>query len=159
MYIAIAINKLFGHYGEDPVCSCWAPLNITEWISNLLTGLFCKGQSYIHGDELGCGITRIQKVQLNLWLQGLSFKRCNHLAWYQARFIPVLLHWIKLTQTFDSQVLMRRLAFLWNFFCCSHHLRPTRNVPGVGMLDSARMTLFVLAAHWVVSQNDRITEW
>lgn len=87
------------------------------------------------------------------------FRRCSHLAWYHARLFPVLLHWLNPPHTFDSLVLMR-LPFLWNIYCCSHHLSP-RNVPSVGNstrhfgISTGHVGISwddsVLAAHWVFS--------
>lgn len=153
IYIVIADNKWFGHFCEDSFCSWWTltPKHCCR-TSSLLAGLFCKGDCW-----WGTGLwynKNSESVAEFMTAGSEFFKRRSHLAWYQARLIPVLLHWFKPPHTFDSLVLMRLGFFFWSIYCCSRHLRPRRNVPGVG--NSTGHVGFsrddsVLAAYWVVS--------
>lgn len=78
--------------------------------TNLLAGLFCKGDCW-----WGTGLwynKNSESVAEFMTAGSEFFKRRSHLAWYQARLIPVLLHWFKTPHTFDSLVLMRLVFFL-----------------------------------------------
>lgn len=119
--------------------------------SSLLAGLFCK-EDYWWGTGLWYN-KNSESVAEFMTAGSEFFKRRSHLTWYQARLIPVLLHWFKPPHTFDSLVLMRLVFFFSGVFTAAVVIwGPGGMCPVLGtvqdMLGSAGMTLC-----W------RLTEW